>query len=137
MSWERIGLVEDTLLTVISHFAKASSEIVILFFSRVQIRTPACTVKFLGRFSFGKLQIHANQSIENVFEYTCKAIVKQLLDEKDIRENDSKPPVHKSAQEEGTSWYAKYTEKKVDTSCLLGKPVIFVLGMFFSQLLPE
>ena len=85
-------------------------------------------------FIFGKLQIRANQSIENVFEYTCKAIVKQLLDGKDTRENDSKTP-EKSAQVKGTSWYAKYTEKKIDTSCLHGKPVIFVLGMFFSHFL--
>ena len=56
--------------------------------------------------------------------------MKQLLDGKDIQENDSKPP-EKSAQEERTSWYATYAEKKIDTSCLLGKPVIFVLGMFF------
>ena len=27
-------------------------------------------------------------------------------------------------------WYSKYTERKIDTSCLEGKPVIFVLGMF-------
>ena len=127
---QKIGLVEHVLVTVITHFTKASSKVVILFFWRVQILTPTCTVKFLGRFIFGKLQIRANQSIENVFESTCKAIMKQLLGGKDIQESDSKPP-EKSAQEEGTSWYATYTEKKIDTSCLLGKPVIFVLGMFF------
>ena len=27
-------------------------------------------------------------------------------------------------------WYSEYTERKIDTSCLEGKPVIFVLGMF-------
>lgn len=26
-------------------------------------------------------------------------------------------------------WYAEYTEREIDTSCLAGKPVIFVLGI--------
>lgn len=65
-------------------------------------------------------QNDANSLAEKVFQEHMSNDLTAKSDDIDTLNN---PVV-----EESRPWYADYTEKKVDTSALQGKPIVFVLG---------